>query len=57
MFKFFTTRRVQPATETDLSEQRKRNEARIEEIKKEMGSKWILHPDHKKSRLAEPRPV
>jgi len=57
MFKFFTTRRVQPATENDLHEQRKRNEARIEQIKLEMGEKYILHPSHKKSRLSEPRPV
>lgn len=34
-----------------------RNAARIEAIKKEMGSKWILHPDHMKHRLEEPRPV
>ena len=34
-----------------------RNAARIEEIKKEMGTRWILHPDHMKSRLEEPRPV
>ena len=57
MFKFFTTRRIQPATETDLSELRRRNEERIEKIKEEMGNKYILHPDHKKFRLSEPRPV
>lgn len=34
-----------------------RNAARIEAIKKEMGDKWILHPNHKKQRLQEPRPV
>lgn len=34
-----------------------RNAARIEEIKKQMGTAYILHPDHKKSRLDEPRPV
>ena len=34
-----------------------RNAARIEEIKKQMGKTWILHPDHKKTRLDEPRPV
>lgn len=34
-----------------------RNAARIEEIKKQMGEKWILHPSHMKSRLDEPRPV
>lgn len=34
-----------------------RNAARIEAIKKEMGTKYILHPSHMKSRLNEPRPV
>lgn len=34
-----------------------RNAARIEDIKKQMGEKWILHPSHMKSRLDEPRPV
>ena len=34
-----------------------RNAARIEAIKKEMGTKWILHPSHTKTRLDEPRPV
>lgn len=57
MFGFFTTRRMQPANETDLTELRKRNQERIEKIKEEMGSLYIMHPSHKKSRLAEPRPV
>lgn len=57
MFGFFTTRKMAPATEIDLSEQRKRNEARIEQIKLEMGEKYILHPNNKKFRLSEPRPV
>lgn len=34
-----------------------RNAARIEAIKKEMGTKWILHQAHMKSKLDEPRPV
>ena len=34
-----------------------RNEARIAQIKAEMGTKYILHPSHMKSRLDEPRPV
>jgi hypothetical protein len=34
-----------------------RNAARMEAIKRDMGDKWILHPNHKKSRLQEPRPV
>ena len=36
---------------------RERNEARIEQIKREMGDKYILHPSHTKSKLNEPRPV
>lgn len=36
---------------------RERNEARIAQIKEEMGEKWILHPSHKKSKLDAPRPV
>jgi hypothetical protein len=36
---------------------RERNEARIEQIKREMGEKYILHPVHTKHRLDEPRPV
>ena len=36
---------------------RERNEARIAKIKEEMGTKWIMHPSHKKSRLEDPRPV
>lgn len=34
-----------------------RNAKRMEAIKQEMGSKYILHASHKKSRLDEPRPV
>ena len=34
-----------------------RNAARIAQIKTEMGTKYILHPSHMKSRLDEPRPV
>jgi hypothetical protein len=34
-----------------------RNAARIAKIKEEMGTKWILHPSHTKTRLDEPRPV
>ena len=34
-----------------------RNKARMEAIKEQMGSSYILHPSHKKSRLSEPRPV
>ena len=34
-----------------------RNAARIAQIKEEMGTKWILHPSHIKSKLDMPRPV
>ena len=34
-----------------------RNAARIAQIKAEMGTKYILHPSHMKSRLDMPRPV
>ena len=34
-----------------------RNEARLAKIKEDMGSKYILHPSHMKSKLDEPRPV
>ena len=34
-----------------------RNAARIAKIKEEMGTKYILHPSHMKTRLDEPRPV
>lgn len=46
-----------PAMLDVMNGMRERNEARIEEIKNEMGEKWILHPSHKKSRLQDPRPV
>ena len=36
---------------------RERNEARIEQIKAEMGELYLLHPSHKKSKLDAPRPV
>ena len=34
-----------------------RNAQRIEQIKQDMGDRYILHPSHNKSRLDEPRPV
>ena len=34
-----------------------RNAARIEKIKADMGTKYILHPSHKKGRLEIARPV
>ena len=43
--------------EAESIARRKRNEDRIEKIKAEMGTKYILHPSHTKTRLDEPRPV
>lgn len=34
-----------------------RNAKRMAAIKEEMGTKYILHPSHKRSKLEEPRPV
>ena len=36
---------------------RERNEARMNQIKAEMGEKYILHPSHKCGKLDTPRPV
>ena len=41
----------------DMEGMQQRNEARIAKIKEEMGTKYILHPSHMKTRLDEPRPV
>ena len=41
----------------DMEGMHERNLKRIEAIKAEMGTKYILHPSHMKSRLDEPRPV
>ena len=46
-----------PAILQNMEGMRERNEARIEQIKREMGEKYILHPSHTKSKLNEPRPV
>ena len=43
--------------EAESAARRKRNHERMEAIKQEMGTKWIMHPSHKKSRLEDPRPV
>lgn len=55
MFKKQST--VTPQVLMDMDGMRQRNEARIEQIKKEMGDKYILAECHKKSRLNNPRPV
>ena len=55
MFKKQST--VTPQVLMDMDGMRQRNEARIEQIKKEMGDKYILHSSHNKTRLDTPRPV
>ena len=46
-----------PVVSVDLDGMRQRNQERMEQIKCEMGDKYILHPSHNKSRLDTPRPV
>lgn len=48
---------VTPAILQAMEGMRERNEARIAQIKADMGTKYILHPSHTKSRLDTPRPV
>jgi hypothetical protein len=57
MERFKTQSTVTPQMLMQMEGMAERNAKRIEAIKKEMGSKYILHPSHKKSRLDEPRPV
>ena len=57
LFRKNSTHRPEPQELMCMAGMAERNAARIEAIKKEMGSKWILHPDHMKHRLEEPRPV
>lgn len=56
-FKQQTNDELREKLEAESAARRKRNEARIEAIKAEMGEKYILHPSHTKTRLDEPRPV
>jgi hypothetical protein len=55
MFKKQST--VTPQMLMDMEGMRQRNQARIEQIKIEMGDKYILADCHKKARLDTPRPV
>lgn len=57
MGRFKTQSTVTPQMLMQMEGMAERNAKRIEAIKNEMGSKYILHPSHKKSRLDEPRPV
>lgn len=56
-FKHETNQELHDKLEADSVARRKRNEARIEKIKADMGEKYILHPCHTKTKLDEPRPV
>ena len=57
LFKQQTNDDLLAKVEAESAARRKRNEARIEKIKAEMGERWILHPSHTKTKLDEPRPV
>ena len=56
-FKNNVNQELHDKLEAESAARRKRNEARIEKIKAEMGEKYILHPSHMKHKLDEPRPV
>ena len=43
--------------EAESAARRKRNAERIEQIKAEMGEKYIMHKANMKHKLDEPRPV
>ena len=57
MFKKETDEAFYAKLEQESAARRNRNEQRMNEIKVAMGNKWILHPDHMKGKLDEPRPV
>lgn len=57
----FIPAQCQPLTIEDvypcLVGQAERNQARMDQIKAEMGTKYILHPSHMQKRLKKARPV
>lgn len=55
--KFAKQQEVSPVDIMQMAGMRQRNEQRIAKIKAEMGTSYILHPSHKKSKLDAPRPV
>ena len=57
MFKQQTNDELHDKLEAESAARRRRNEERMEKIKADMGEKYILHPNHKRGRLDEPRPV
>ena len=56
-FKNNVNQELHDKLEAESAARRKRNVERMEKIKAEMGEKYILHPNHKRGRLDEPRPV
>ncbi len=57
MFKQETNEAFYAKLEAESKARAQRNADRIEQIKQDMGEKWVLHPSHKKGKLDEPRPV
>ena len=57
MFQQQTNDELLTKLEQESAARRNRNEQRMNEIKVAMGTKWVLHPSHKKGKLDEPRPV
>ena len=57
LFKQTADVELQAKLEQESIARRARNDARMAKIKADMGELYILHPNHKKSRLDEPRPV
>lgn len=55
MFNFFKTKQTTVDVDIDRAERIQRNQERMDKIKKEMGTNWIMHPANKKSKLDEPR--
>ena len=57
MFKKQTNDELMTKLEAESQARAKRNAERIEAIKQEMGTKYIMHPSHTRGKLDEPRPV
>lgn len=55
--KFKKEATVTPQMLLQMDGMAERNAKRMAEIKESMGSQWILHESHKKSRLEVARPV
>ena len=57
LFKKQTNDELMNKLEAESQARAKRNAERIEAIKQEMGTKYIMHPSHTRGKLDEPRPV